>query len=183
MGYCLPGSSCPWDFPGKNIGEGCHFLLQGIFPTQGLNPCLLQWTGGFFTTESPRKSLNHSWPCINYTIIVTYLTFCPILPLRAESHISSMYRYMSKDPTVFQGFMSLYYHHSPLTLVLFTATFPCPLAMISCLQTVWDSEITAKASMTSTAVLAKWATSVRTDTVEGKVRSLFILVSAWKSRS
>ena len=32
---------CPWDFPGKNSGVGCHFLLQGIFPTQGSNPCLL----------------------------------------------------------------------------------------------------------------------------------------------
>ena len=31
---------CPWDFPGKNTGVGCHFLLQGIFPTQGLNPGL-----------------------------------------------------------------------------------------------------------------------------------------------
>ena len=28
---------CPWNFPGKNMGAGCHFLLQGIFPTQGLN--------------------------------------------------------------------------------------------------------------------------------------------------
>ena len=28
---------CPWDFPGKIPGVGCHFLLQGIFPTQGLN--------------------------------------------------------------------------------------------------------------------------------------------------
>ena len=27
--------SCPWDFPGKNIGVGCHSLPQGIFPTQG----------------------------------------------------------------------------------------------------------------------------------------------------
>ena len=26
---------CPRDFPGKNPGGGCHFLLQGIFPTQG----------------------------------------------------------------------------------------------------------------------------------------------------
>ena len=34
---------CPWDFPGKNTGVGCHFLLQGIFLTQGLNPCLLHW--------------------------------------------------------------------------------------------------------------------------------------------
>ena len=28
---------CPWDFPGKNTGEGCHFLLQGIFLIQWLN--------------------------------------------------------------------------------------------------------------------------------------------------
>ena len=37
---------CLWDFPGKNTGVGCHFLLQGIFPTQGLNPRplhLLHW--------------------------------------------------------------------------------------------------------------------------------------------
>ena len=31
---------CPWDSPGKNIGVGCHFLLQGIFPIQGMNPGL-----------------------------------------------------------------------------------------------------------------------------------------------
>ena len=37
---------CPWDFPGKNTGVGCHALLQRIFPTQGLNshlPHLLHW--------------------------------------------------------------------------------------------------------------------------------------------
>ena len=32
---------CLWDSPGKNTGEDCHFLLQGIFPTQESNPCLL----------------------------------------------------------------------------------------------------------------------------------------------
>ena len=26
---------CPWDSLGRNIGVGCHALLQGIFPTQG----------------------------------------------------------------------------------------------------------------------------------------------------
>ena len=30
----------PWDFQGKSTRVGCHFLLQGIFPTQGLNPGL-----------------------------------------------------------------------------------------------------------------------------------------------
>ena len=28
---------CPWNSPGKNIGVGCHVLLQGIFLTQGSN--------------------------------------------------------------------------------------------------------------------------------------------------
>ena len=35
------GLLCPWDSPGKNTGVGGHFLLQGIFPTQGSNPHLL----------------------------------------------------------------------------------------------------------------------------------------------
>ena len=36
-----PGSSVHGDSPGKNNGVGCHVLLQGIFPTQVLNPGLL----------------------------------------------------------------------------------------------------------------------------------------------
>ena len=35
------GSLCLWDSPGKSTGVGCHFLLQGVFPTQGLNLGLL----------------------------------------------------------------------------------------------------------------------------------------------
>ena len=31
---------CPWNSPGKNTGVCCHFLPQGIFPTQGSNPGL-----------------------------------------------------------------------------------------------------------------------------------------------
>ena len=31
---------CPWNFPGQNTGAGRLSLLQGIFPTQGLNPGL-----------------------------------------------------------------------------------------------------------------------------------------------
>ena len=43
------------DFSRKNTGVCCHFLLQGIFPTQGSNPCslcLLHWQAGFFTTSA-----------------------------------------------------------------------------------------------------------------------------------
>ena len=28
--FCDPRLLCPWDFPGKNTGVGCHFLLQCI---------------------------------------------------------------------------------------------------------------------------------------------------------
>ena len=47
----------PWDFPGKSTGVGCHFLLQGIFLTQGLSPHLLTLAGRFFSTESPGKPI------------------------------------------------------------------------------------------------------------------------------
>ena len=39
----LPGSSVHGIFPGKNTEVGCHFLHQGIFPTQESNPHLLHW--------------------------------------------------------------------------------------------------------------------------------------------
>ena len=45
----LPGSSVHGDSPGKNTRVGCHYLLQGIFPTQGWNLpllCLLHWQAG-----------------------------------------------------------------------------------------------------------------------------------------
>ena len=34
----------PWDFQGKSTGVGCHFVLQGIFPTQGSSPGLSHCT-------------------------------------------------------------------------------------------------------------------------------------------
>ena len=39
----LQGSSLHVDSPGKNTGVGCHALLQGIFPVQELNQCLLHY--------------------------------------------------------------------------------------------------------------------------------------------
>ena len=42
--FCYPTTKLlfPWNFPHKNTGVGCHFLLWGIFLTQGLNCCLLR---------------------------------------------------------------------------------------------------------------------------------------------
>ena len=53
---------CPWDFPLKNTRVGCHFLLQGIYLTQGLNQCLLcllHWQVGSLPLR-PLGSLRHS---------------------------------------------------------------------------------------------------------------------------
>ena len=41
--YSLPGFSVYGDSVNKNARMGSHFLLKGIFLTQGLNPCLLHW--------------------------------------------------------------------------------------------------------------------------------------------
>ena len=45
---------CPWNSLGKNTGVRCHSLLQGIFPTQGLNPgfCI---TGRLFIFWATRE--------------------------------------------------------------------------------------------------------------------------------
>ena len=55
---------CPWDSLGKNTGVGCHALLQGIFPTQGSNACLLcflHWQGGSLLLDLPGKPPKVPW--------------------------------------------------------------------------------------------------------------------------
>ena len=65
--YSPPGSSVHGDSPGKNTGVGCHALLQGIFPTQGLNQnllYLLRWQLGSLPLVPPGKLYKwcKTWP-------------------------------------------------------------------------------------------------------------------------
>ena len=55
-----PGSSVPgilqartleWVSTDKNTGVGSHSLLQGIFPTQGTDQCLLCWQADSLPSE------------------------------------------------------------------------------------------------------------------------------------
>ena len=69
MDCSLPDSAR--DSPGKNTGGGCHALLQGIFPTQGSNPCflcLLHWRASSLPLAQSCPTLcdpmNHSTPCL-----------------------------------------------------------------------------------------------------------------------
>ena len=45
----------PWDSPDQNPGVGSLSLLQGIFPTQGLNPCLPHCRQILLPAEPPGK--------------------------------------------------------------------------------------------------------------------------------
>ena len=68
---------CPWDSPGKNPRVSCHFLLQRIFLTTGLNLHLLHW-------QADSLPLNHQGnPIILYSISAVAtaksLQSCPTL--------------------------------------------------------------------------------------------------------
>ena len=51
---------CLWEFSSKATRVGCHFLLQGVFPTKGLNPHLLA-----SLADSSAQWLSH-WEALNY---------------------------------------------------------------------------------------------------------------------
>ena len=60
-----PGSSVHGIFPARLLGAGCHFLLQGICLTQGLNPCfwhLLHW----YVDSLPLSHLGSPMDNINF---------------------------------------------------------------------------------------------------------------------
>ena len=56
---------CLSDFPSKDIGVGCHFLLQGIFPTPRLNICLLHWQADSLPLSYQGKPILVSIYCQN----------------------------------------------------------------------------------------------------------------------
>ena len=75
----------PWDFPGKNTGVGCHFLLQEIFLTQGLNPGLPHCRQTLYHLShqgSPSCCclcifrLNHSVPKLITWCVLDWSEFC-----------------------------------------------------------------------------------------------------------
>jgi len=55
---------CPWNFPGKNTGVGCHFLLQELFLTQGSKLTSPASMGRFFTTAT--------WEALHLLLAIKY---------------------------------------------------------------------------------------------------------------
>ena len=88
---CSPPGPSVHDSPGKNAGVGCHALLQGIFPTQGLSP-RLALAGGFFSTstiwEGMGEGLPKSPPKNNF-----------LHPRKGLRHVKGLEMAASQDPT------------------------------------------------------------------------------------
>ena len=99
------GSSVHGIFPGKNTGVGCHFLLQGIFLTQGLNMhllCLLHWQADSLP-EPPGK------PIIFHTTVI-YLHGKKCLLIINQSYLETVIlteikRQKEKKKTLILGFI------------------------------------------------------------------------------
>ena len=65
---------CPWDSPGKTTAVGCHALLEGIFPTQGSNPGLMNCRRILYCLSyQGRPSLSNSIRQASRPIFPTFL--------------------------------------------------------------------------------------------------------------
>ena len=80
---------CPCDFPGNKTGVGCHYLLQGILPSQGSNLCLLHWL-----TDSSPLSPSFSIYSISLISLITVLmsssSLCPLLCSHPQAALDSL---------------------------------------------------------------------------------------------
>ena len=84
MNCSLPGPSVHGIFQARNTGVGCHFLLQGIFLTQGSNPrllYLLHWQLDFFISWATRETQIHEWK-----VKVLVAQSCPTLCDSMDCH-------------------------------------------------------------------------------------------------
>ena len=69
---------CPGDFPSKDTGVDCHFLLQGIFPTQALNPGPLHCRQILYRLSykgSPHVTSSMTWESAVELSFFVYLVF------------------------------------------------------------------------------------------------------------
>ena len=97
------GLLCPWGFPGKNAGAGCHFLLQGIFPTQGSNPETPALQADFLSlspTGSPLTRLD-----FKIIVIQIFVSTCSF-----QSHVNPEENEVHSDVACFKFLHCLYLH-------------------------------------------------------------------------
>ena len=127
---------------GKNTGVGCHFLLQGIFLTQGLNmdPCI---TGTFFTCHEPWWSSSSRGEFrVHFLQLLLRVTWS-LLPLE-RSPIIILGRSLSHSASWIHNFLihcfigELAVSSIPHWWNIWPFTFPC-LSFLTCKMGIWIS--------------------------------------------
>ena len=84
-----PHGLYPWNSPGQNTGVGSLYLLQGIFPNQGLNPGLMHYRPILYQLSqkgSPMRlkvpwnsNLQHLGPFWFQSVFVMYYSYVILL--------------------------------------------------------------------------------------------------------
>ena len=126
MDCSLPGS-CPWNFPDKNTGVGCHFLLQGILPTQGLHLHLLHWQEDSLPL-SCLGSQQHLYVYKNYLLLLKKLT--------TENSIGLQLYFIFL--AYFNGFLCSFRHCGPSMVVVVLTRFS-PFEKQTIRKCIWAS--------------------------------------------
>ena len=109
---------CPWNFPGMNTGLGCHFLFQGIFPTQG-SYChllhLLHWQADSLPLRHLRSS------CAAYLFLSSFSLFSTLSISLIHSYpfITFFVRYVSYLVMQFKFYDPSFQQHLKLLFMFF----------------------------------------------------------------
>ena len=115
---------CLWDFPGKDTGVSCHFLLQRIFPNQGSNPHLLHcrqilycWATREAHTMIIHNKINNNsstqWNISSHFFFSTCLKKCHFMFNKIESRFKQI---VHSEYAVISFMFSLILWHPPFPL-------------------------------------------------------------------
>ena len=122
---CNPMDCSPRNLPGKSTGVGCHFLLQGIFLTQGSNR-VSRISGRGFTSEPPRKHRKNLDKHVNLlTVLISNYSLCPPWFLLSPSLSPSLF---SLQPRGGSGFLLLLFSGSTICALLGSQQYHCLLS-------------------------------------------------------
>ena len=112
--WTVAHQACLWNSPGKNIGVGCHFLLQGIFPTQRSNPGLLLALLGPGFSKTPNSCHRAVQDTVTLPLSSSALSLSPVKiwdGLGEDQTIQSHLREIWRSRSVF--FIHLLWHKYP----------------------------------------------------------------------
>ena len=95
---------CPWDSPGKNTGVDCHFLLQGIFLTQGWNLDLLHRRQILYHLSC--REVGYSVFCLRFmfALIVLFFRMCLFLAVPRSSLLAQAFSGLRAQASGCSGF-------------------------------------------------------------------------------